>query len=135
MYSWTMYFRRSIVVCACLSTFLLRNFTCIFKLIKLLIFLLFIYLTCFIIFIVPNTNLRVTLVKLYLRFCRVGSNELMGCCCVGPLNLGPGKDHWYDMLENPRKPIAQWYPLQESLPTSEISPRESPTGSCNSKVK
>ena len=47
---------------------------------------------------------------------RVGSNELMGCSCLGPTQLGPGRDHWYEMLENSRKPVAQWYLLQESLP-------------------
>ena len=48
--------------------------------------------------------------------CRVGSNELMGCVALGPRYIGLGRDHWFEMLENPRKPIAQWYTLMEHVP-------------------
>lgn len=48
---------------------------------------------------------------------RIGSDELMGCCGLGPTFNGQGRDHWYEMLENPRKPVAQWYPLLEHLPS------------------
>ena len=46
---------------------------------------------------------------------RIGSNEIMGCCAVGPKYVGIGRDHWFEMLENPRKPVAQWYNLQEHV--------------------
>lgn len=39
----------------------------------------------------------------------------MGCCSVGPNCVGPGRCHWFEMLENPRKPVAQWYSLQENI--------------------
>ncbi|XP_076445768.1 synaptotagmin-10-like [Babylonia areolata] len=47
---------------------------------------------------------------------RIGSDELMGSCGLGPMFNGQGRDHWYEMLENSRKPVAQWYPLLEHLP-------------------
>lgn len=47
---------------------------------------------------------------------RIGSNEVMGCCGLGPIYPGIGRDHWFEMLENQRKPIAQWYTLQEHVP-------------------
>ena len=40
----------------------------------------------------------------------------MGCCALGPQYMGLGRDHWFEMLENPRKPVAQWYVLQEIAP-------------------
>ncbi len=46
----------------------------------------------------------------------MGSNELMGCVALGPRYVGAGRDHWFEMLENPRKPVAQWYPLLEHVP-------------------
>ena len=57
--------------------------------------------------------------------CRVGSNELMGCAALGPNTMGTGRDHWFEMLENPRKPIAQWYPLLESVPGLQVGHRSS----------
>ena len=47
---------------------------------------------------------------------RVGSNELIGCAAIGYNILGIGHEHWFEMIENPRKPVAQWYPLQEKVP-------------------
>ena len=49
---------------------------------------------------------------------RVGSNELMGVCAMGLHYLDTGRNHWLEMLENSRKPVAQWYSLQEHLPCS-----------------
>lgn len=45
---------------------------------------------------------------------RVGSNELIGCIGIGPAFSGLGRDHWYRMLENPRKPITQAYYLKDA---------------------
>lgn len=46
---------------------------------------------------------------------RIGSNELMGCTAIGSSFIGVGRDHWLEMLDNPRKPVAQWYPLMETV--------------------
>ncbi|EEB19763.1 synaptotagmin-10, putative [Pediculus humanus corporis] len=46
----------------------------------------------------------------------IGVNELLGCIGIGNNFIGIGRDHWLEMLDNPRKPVAQWYPLLESLP-------------------
>lgn len=58
---------------------------------------------------------------------RIGSNEVMGCCALGPKHVGLGRDHWFEMLENPRKPVAQWYTLQEHVP---FCTNESTMGKC-----
>lgn len=47
---------------------------------------------------------------------RIGANELMGCTAIGSSFIGVGREHWLEMLENPRRPVAQWYPLLESVP-------------------
>jgi hypothetical protein len=38
----------------------------------------------------------------------------MGCTAIGASFIGIGRDHWLEMLDNPRKPVAQWYTLSES---------------------
>ncbi len=43
--------------------------------------------------------------------CRVGCNELIGSCSVGLQYVGAGRDHWFEMLESARRPVAQWYTL------------------------
>ncbi|KAJ8031442.1 Synaptotagmin-6 [Holothuria leucospilota] len=47
----------------------------------------------------------------------VGHSELIGVCETGPFCVGQGKDHWEEMMSNPRTPIAHWYQLQESAPS------------------
>ncbi|KAK7488979.1 hypothetical protein BaRGS_00019783 [Batillaria attramentaria] len=59
---------------------------------------------------------------------RIGSDELMGCCGLGPMFNGQGREHWYEMLENSRKPVAQWYPLLEHLPLP--APLSAVNGKC-----
>lgn len=49
-------------------------------------------------------------------FGRIGSNELMGCTAIGADFIGIGREQWLKMLENPRKPVTQWYPLMETIP-------------------
>lgn len=39
----------------------------------------------------------------------------MGCTAIGSNAIGIGKEHWSLMLENPRKPVAQWYPLLDTV--------------------
>ncbi|KFM59270.1 Synaptotagmin-9, partial [Stegodyphus mimosarum] len=68
------------------------------------------------VFDVPAENIEdVTLVVKVIDYDRVGPNEVMGICAIGSSCIGLGRDHWIEMLDNPRKPVAQWYPLQESL--------------------
>ncbi|XP_041354322.1 synaptotagmin-10-like [Gigantopelta aegis] len=69
------------------------------------------------VFDVPQESIEdvYLLVKL-VDYDRIGSDELMGCCALGPKYNGLGRNHWYEMLENTRKPVAQWYQLQEHLP-------------------
>ena len=54
----------------------------------------------------------------------------MGCCAAGMSYVGVGRDHWYEMLENPRKPVAQWYQLQESVPGMDNTPNGKQLRSC-----
>lgn len=56
------------------------------------------------------------IVRLNTFFLRIGSNELMGCTAIGSSFIGIGREHWLEMLDNPRRPVAQWYPLLESVP-------------------
>lgn len=51
---------------------------------------------------------------------RVGQNELIGCVGIGPSFNGVGRDHWFRMLENHRKPMTQTYYLRDAsiLPAS-----------------
>ncbi|KAM6450689.1 synaptotagmin-3 isoform 1-T4 [Liasis olivaceus] len=43
----------------------------------------------------------------------IGHNEVIGMCRVGSDADGPGRDHWAEMLANPRKPIEHWHQLVE----------------------
>lgn len=72
-----------------------------------------------IVFDVPQENVEdIYLIIKVVDYDRIGSNEVMGCCGIGPQFSGLGRDHWYEMLENPRKPVAQWYSLTEHVPHS-----------------
>lgn len=50
----------------------------------------------------------------------------MGCCAIGSSCIGLGRDHWIEMLDNPRKPVAQWYTLQETLSGLAVETKSSP---------
>ncbi|CAK6967195.1 synaptotagmin-2 [Scomber scombrus] len=43
---------------------------------------------------------------------KIGKNDAIGKIFVGSKASGLGLKHWSDMLSNPRRPIAQWHPLQ-----------------------
>uniref|UniRef100_T1IQ10 C2 domain-containing protein n=1 Tax=Strigamia maritima TaxID=126957 RepID=T1IQ10_STRMM len=67
------------------------------------------------VFDVPSQNIDdVSLQIKVIDYDRIGSNELMGCCNVGPRVIGTGGDHWIEMLANSRRPVAQWYPMHET---------------------
>ncbi|XP_033216077.1 synaptotagmin-10-like isoform X2 [Belonocnema kinseyi] len=68
------------------------------------------------VFDVPSENVEdVSLIIKVIDYDRIGSNELMGCTAIGSSFIGVGRDHWLEMLDNPRKPVAQWYPLMETV--------------------
>ncbi|ESP01100.1 synaptotagmin 9, partial [Lottia gigantea] len=69
------------------------------------------------VFDVPHENAEDVYLKIkVVDYDRIGSDEFMGSVTLGPRYNGIGRDHWYEMLESPRKPVAQWYPLQETSP-------------------
>ncbi|XP_017774749.1 PREDICTED: synaptotagmin-10-like isoform X2 [Nicrophorus vespilloides] len=69
------------------------------------------------VFDVPAENIEdVCLIVKVIDYDRIGANELMGCTAIGSNFIGVGKDHWLEMLDNARKPVAQWYTLTESIP-------------------
>lgn len=44
----------------------------------------------------------------------IGHNEVIGVCRVGPDAADPhGREHWAEMLANPRKPVEHWHQLVE----------------------
>ncbi len=66
-------------------------------------------------FDIPQDQIEtVDLIVKVIDYDRVGSNELIGCVGIGSSFNGVGRDHWYRMLENPRKPISQTYYLRDS---------------------
>lgn len=66
-------------------------------------------------FDIPQDQIEsVDMVVKVIDYDRVGSNELIGCIGIGPAFNGLGRDHWYRMLENPRKPITQTYYLKDA---------------------
>ncbi|EEB18238.1 synaptotagmin-6, putative [Pediculus humanus corporis] len=42
----------------------------------------------------------------------IGHNPLLGCCLVGPGEIGTERDHWIEMMNSPRKAIAMWHTLR-----------------------
>lgn len=48
----------------------------------------------------------------------IGHNEVIGVCRVGPDAADPhGREHWAEMLANPRKPVEHWHQLVEVSPS------------------
>ncbi|XP_065225167.1 synaptotagmin-10-like [Planococcus citri] len=77
-------------------------------------------------FDVPSSNIEeVSLIVKVIDYDRIGYDELMGCVGIGTSYIGTGRDHWLDMLDNPRKPVAQWYTLMDSIPGPTPSPNTS----------
>ncbi|XP_061108432.1 synaptotagmin-10 [Conger conger] len=67
-----------------------------------------------IIFDIPPENVeQVSLSILVMDYDRVGHNEVIGVCRTGPEVEGLGRDHWNEMLANPRKPVTHWHVLGE----------------------
>ncbi|CAM1318465.1 SYT9 (predicted) [Pycnogonum litorale] len=69
------------------------------------------------VFDVPAENIEsVSLMIKVIDYDRIGANELIGCTAVGSSQMGCGREHWLQMLDNPRKPVAQWHSLVDSVP-------------------
>ncbi|KAA0190410.1 hypothetical protein HAZT_HAZT009795 [Hyalella azteca] len=86
------------------------------------------------VFDVPNENVDdVTLLVKVIDYDRLGANELLGAVVIGSAALGLGREHWQEMLECPRRPVAQWYPLLDSVPDNlPTSPLRGKLSSCSS---
>ncbi|XP_064415614.1 synaptotagmin-C [Latimeria chalumnae] len=66
------------------------------------------------VFDIPNENMdHVSLTIAVMDYDCIGHNEVIGMCRVGNDADGPGRDHWAEMLANPRKPIEHWHQLVE----------------------
>eukprot|EP00057_Strongylocentrotus_purpuratus_P009722 XP_011664196.1 PREDICTED: synaptotagmin-6 [Strongylocentrotus purpuratus] len=71
--------------------------------------------------VAPDSMENICLIIAVVDYDWVGHSELIGVCEVGPNAPVQGAAHWADMLTNPRKPIAQWYQLQESTPALSVA--------------
>lgn len=77
------------------------------------------------VFDVPPSNIEeVSLLIKVIDYDRFGADELIGCTAVGTIFEGVGKEHWLEMIEKPRIPAAQWYPLVDSVPGYIPTPEE-----------
>ena len=65
------------------------------------------------IFEVPVEKLRdISFVFTVMDFDRITQNEMIGQLILGYRTTGSSLRHWTDMMNNPRKPVAQWHRLQ-----------------------
>ncbi|XP_074710812.1 LOW QUALITY PROTEIN: synaptotagmin-3 [Strix uralensis] len=66
------------------------------------------------VFDVPHESVHhVSLTIAVVDYDCIGHNEVIGLCRVGSDAEGPGREHWAQMLANPRKPIEHWHTLVE----------------------
>ncbi|XP_068097521.1 synaptotagmin-3 isoform X2 [Hyperolius riggenbachi] len=85
------------------------------------------------VFDIPNENMdHVSLTIAVMDYDCIGHNEVIGMCRVGSDADTPGREHWTEMLANPRKPIEHWHQLVEekaltSFVTKPSPPREKPS--------
>ncbi|KAM4554230.1 synaptotagmin-A-like [Fundulus diaphanus] len=64
-------------------------------------------------FEVPSEQIeKVQLVVTVLDYDKIGKNDAIGKLLLGGNSTGTELRHWSDMLENPRRPIAQWHSLK-----------------------
>lgn len=85
------------------------------------------------VFDIPNENMdHVSLTIAVMDYDCIGHNEVIGMCRVGNDADLPGREHWSEMLANPRKPIEHWHQLVEektlnSFVSKSVPPREKPS--------
>ncbi|XP_046882435.1 synaptotagmin-2-like [Hypomesus transpacificus] len=60
-----------------------------------------------------ETMQKILVVVTVFDYDKIGKNDAIGKIFVGSKATGLGLKHWSDMLSNPRRPIAQWHPLQQ----------------------
>lgn len=66
------------------------------------------------VFDIPNENInQLSLIVAIMDYDCIGHNEVIGMSRVGSDAEGPGREHWVEMLGNPRKPIEHWHQLVE----------------------
>ncbi|KYO39901.1 synaptotagmin-3 [Alligator mississippiensis] len=84
------------------------------------------------VFDIPNESMEhVSLTIAVMDYDCIGHNEVIGMCRVGSDAEGPGREHWAEMLANPRKPIEHWHQLVEektlNSQMSKSAQRDKPT--------
>ncbi|XP_066030963.1 LOW QUALITY PROTEIN: synaptotagmin-3-like [Chamaea fasciata] len=79
------------------------------------------------VFDVPHESVHhVSLTIAVVDYDCIGHNEVIGLCRVGSDADGPGREHWAQMLANPRKPIEHWHTLVEEKALTKGTPRDKP---------
>lgn len=82
------------------------------------------------VFDIPNENMdQVNVIIAVMDYDCIGHNEVIGMCRVGNAADGPGREHWNEMLANPRKPIEQWHQLIEEKVMNSYMTKSFPSGS------
>ncbi|XP_059693632.1 synaptotagmin-3 [Haemorhous mexicanus] len=77
------------------------------------------------VFDVPHESVHhVSLTIAVVDYDCIGHNEVIGLCRVGSDADGPGREHWAQMLANPRKPIEHWHTLVEEKALTKAAPRD-----------
>ncbi|RWS19456.1 hypothetical protein B4U80_02092, partial [Leptotrombidium deliense] len=61
----------------------------------------------------PDQLSKVHIVLTVLDYDRIGTCDAIGKVAVGPNQEGNGLKHWHDMINTPRRPIAQWHSLKD----------------------
>ncbi|XP_068855599.1 synaptotagmin-3-like [Aphelocoma coerulescens] len=79
------------------------------------------------VFDVPHESVHhVSLTIAVVDYDCIGHNEVIGLCRVGSDADGPGREHWAQMLANPRKPIEHWHTLVEEKALTKGTARDKP---------
>lgn len=69
--------------------------------------------------IISKTPVVLTYTMSRVSVCSCGGADLVGVCVIGRQYGGQSRDHWFSMLDRPRKAVAQWYPLTDHVPWSQ----------------
>lgn len=58
----------------------------------------------------------------------IGTSDPIGRCSVGLNQPGQGAQHWMDMMNTPRRPIANWHTLKDPEPPKPEKPDKKKEG-------